>query len=39
MADPRVARGSATLTLATDWTAGAEVFYLEAIRQALFEEM
>jgi 2-oxoisovalerate dehydrogenase E1 component beta subunit len=39
MADPRVARGSATLTLAADGTAGAEIFYLEAIRQALFEEM
>jgi 2-oxoisovalerate dehydrogenase E1 component beta subunit len=39
MADPRVARGSATLTLAADGTAGVEVSYLEAIRQALFEEM
>jgi 2-oxoisovalerate dehydrogenase E1 component beta subunit len=39
MADPRVARGGATLTLAGDGAAGTEVFYLEAIRQALFEEM
>jgi 2-oxoisovalerate dehydrogenase E1 component beta subunit len=39
MADPRVARGGATLTLTTDGAAGVEIFYLEAIRQALFEEM
>ena len=39
MADPRVARGGETLTLATDGAAGVEIFYLEAIRQALFEEM
>ena len=39
MADPRVARGGATLTLAADGAAGVEMFYLEAIRQALFEEM
>ena len=39
MADPRVARAGATLTLTTDGAAGVEIFYLEAIRQALFEEM
>jgi 2-oxoisovalerate dehydrogenase E1 component beta subunit len=39
MADPRVARGGATLTLTTDGAAGVEISYLEAIRQALFEEM
>ena len=39
MADPRVARSGATLTLTADATAGVEIFYLEAIRQALFEEM
>jgi 2-oxoisovalerate dehydrogenase E1 component beta subunit len=39
MADPRVARSGATLTLTADATAGVETFYLEAIRQALFEEM
>ncbi len=39
MADPRVARGGATLTLAADGFAGVEMFYLEAIRRALFEEM
>jgi 2-oxoisovalerate dehydrogenase E1 component beta subunit len=39
MADPRVARGGGTLTLTTDGAAGVEIFYLEAIRQALFEEM
>jgi pyruvate/2-oxoglutarate/acetoin dehydrogenase E1 component len=39
MADPRVARSGATLTLTADTTAGVEIFYLEAIRQALFEEM
>ncbi len=39
MAPPRVARGGAILTLTTDGAAGAEIFYLEAIRQALFEEM
>ncbi len=39
MADPRVARAGATLTLTTDAAAGVEIFYLEAIRQALFEEM
>jgi len=39
MADPRVARGGATLTLTPDGAAGLEIFYLEAIRQALFEEM
>jgi len=39
MADPRVARVGATLTLTTDGAAGVEIFYLEAIRQALFEEM
>jgi len=39
MADPRVARGGATFTLTTDGAAGVEIFYLEAIRQALFEEM
>jgi 2-oxoisovalerate dehydrogenase E1 component beta subunit len=39
MADPRVARGGATLTLTGDATTGVEIFYLEAIRQALFEEM
>ncbi|MFI5121232.1 MAG: alpha-ketoacid dehydrogenase subunit beta [Thermoanaerobaculia bacterium] len=39
MADPRVARSGATLTLSADATTGIEIFYLEAIRQALFEEM
>ena len=39
MADPRVARAGANLTLTTDGAAGVEIFYLEAIRQALFEEM
>ncbi|HEX7614934.1 MAG TPA: alpha-ketoacid dehydrogenase subunit beta [Thermoanaerobaculia bacterium] len=39
MADPRVARGGATLTLTADGAAGVEISYLEAIRQALFEEM
>ncbi|MGZ5426531.1 MAG: alpha-ketoacid dehydrogenase subunit beta [Thermoanaerobaculia bacterium] len=39
MADPRVARSGATLTLTAEATAGVEIFYLEAIRQALFEEM
>jgi 2-oxoisovalerate dehydrogenase E1 component beta subunit len=39
MADPRVARAGATLTLTTDGAAGVEISYLEAIRQALFEEM
>jgi 2-oxoisovalerate dehydrogenase E1 component beta subunit len=39
MADPRVARAGATLTLTTDGAQGVEIFYLEAIRQALFEEM
>jgi 2-oxoisovalerate dehydrogenase E1 component beta subunit len=39
MADPRVARGGATLTLPAGGAAGVETFYLEAIRQALFEEM
>jgi 2-oxoisovalerate dehydrogenase E1 component beta subunit len=39
MADPRVARAGATLTLTSDETAGVEILYLEAIRQALFEEM
>ena len=39
MADPRIARAGATLTLTTDAAAGVEIFYLEAIRQALFEEM
>jgi 2-oxoisovalerate dehydrogenase E1 component beta subunit len=39
MADPRVARSGATLTLTANATAGVETFYLEAIRQALFEEM
>jgi 2-oxoisovalerate dehydrogenase E1 component beta subunit len=39
MADPRVARDGATLTLTTDGARGVEIFYLEAIRQALFEEM
>ncbi len=39
MADPRVARSGATLTLTADATAGVEISYLEAIRQALFEEM
>ena len=39
MADPRVARGSATLTLSEGGAAGVEISYLEAIRQALFEEM
>ncbi|MDL2719214.1 MAG: alpha-ketoacid dehydrogenase subunit beta [Acidobacteriota bacterium] len=39
MADPRVARDGAALTLTTEGTAGIEIFYLEAIRQALFEEM
>jgi 2-oxoisovalerate dehydrogenase E1 component beta subunit len=39
MADPRVARAGAILTLTTDRAAGVEIFYLEAIRQALFEEM
>ncbi len=39
MADPRVARAGATLTLTTDGAAGVEIFYHEAIRQALFEEM
>jgi len=34
-----VARSGATLTLTADATAGVEIFYLEAIRQALFEEM
>jgi 2-oxoisovalerate dehydrogenase E1 component beta subunit len=39
VADPRVARSGATLTLTADATAGIETFYLEAVRQALFEEM
>jgi len=39
MADPRVARSGATLTLTADVTAGVETFYIEAIREALFEEM
>src|ERR1019366_2763151 len=39
MADPRVARAGATLTLTSDETAGVEILYLEAIRRALFEEM
>ncbi len=39
MADPRVARSGAALTLTAGATAGVEIFYLEAIRQALFEEM
>jgi 2-oxoisovalerate dehydrogenase E1 component beta subunit len=39
MADPRIARSGAALTLTADATAGVEIFYLEAIRQALFEEM
>lgn len=39
MADPRVARGGATFTLTPDGAQGVEIFYLEAIRQALFEEM
>ncbi|MGZ5380443.1 MAG: alpha-ketoacid dehydrogenase subunit beta [Thermoanaerobaculia bacterium] len=39
MADPRVARSGAALTLTADATAGVEIFYLEASRQALFEEM
>jgi 2-oxoisovalerate dehydrogenase E1 component beta subunit len=39
MADPRVARAGATLTLTSDETGGVEILYLEAIRQALFEEM
>ncbi|HEX2799488.1 MAG TPA: alpha-ketoacid dehydrogenase subunit beta [Thermoanaerobaculia bacterium] len=34
-----MARSGATLTLTADATAGVEIFYLEAIRQALFEEM
>ena len=40
MADPRVARSGATLTLDRGRRdAGLEILYLEAIRQALFEEM
>ena len=39
MADPRVARSGATLTLTADTAGGVEIFYLEAIREALFEEM
>ena len=39
MADPRVARSGATLTLAADVTAGVETFFIESIREALFEEM
>jgi 2-oxoisovalerate dehydrogenase E1 component beta subunit len=39
MADPRVARSGAALTLTAGAGAGVEIFYLEAIRQALFEEM
>jgi 2-oxoisovalerate dehydrogenase E1 component beta subunit len=39
MADPRVARSGAALTLTADVAAGVEIFYLEAIREALFEEM
>lgn len=39
MADPRIARSGATFTLAGNGAGGVETFYLEAIRQALFEEM
>ncbi len=39
MADPRVARSGATFTLVADGAGGVETSYLEAIRQALFEEM
>jgi 2-oxoisovalerate dehydrogenase E1 component beta subunit len=38
MADPRVARGGVTYTLTGDGS-GVETTYLDAIRQALFEEM
>ena len=38
MADPRVARGGVTYTL-TGGGSGVETTYLDAIRQALFEEM
>jgi 2-oxoisovalerate dehydrogenase E1 component beta subunit len=39
MADPRVARSGAMFTLGADGAGGVETSYLEAIRQALFEEM
>ena len=38
MADPRVARGGVTYTLTADGP-GVEATYLDAVRQALFEEM
>ena len=39
MADPRVARGGVTYTLTAADGPGVETTYLEAVRQALFEEM
>jgi 2-oxoisovalerate dehydrogenase E1 component beta subunit len=39
MADPRVARGGVTYTLTAGDGPGVETTYLDAIRQALFEEM
>ena len=39
MADPRVARGGVTFTLSAEDGPGVETTYLEAVRQALFEEM
>jgi 2-oxoisovalerate dehydrogenase E1 component beta subunit len=39
MADPRVARGGVTYTLTDGEGPGVETTYLDAVRQALFEEM